>query len=1680
MKRILHIICLLTLLSSVKAQPYGNEWIDYSKTYYKFKVGKTGLYRIPYSTMISAGISPSFLTGTSFKLFRNGEEVPLYVTTNGLFNSSDFIEFYGEMNDGKPDTPLYKSPDEQPNIIQNMFSDTATFFLTIDPFSINARVQQQNNDTSGVPEREKYCYFTARAYNISAPTTKKLAAFRGFPVFQYYPQLYNSDFDMGEGWMAGSFDNTGLAYPVNDINGRFLLKDLYKTQSDINAFISTSIFSAENIHTIKTAINSVIDTTETFAGPAFTRRKYQIKNQYLNETTNTIRFNELAANKTDVLVSFTLEYPRAFSFDNQPTANFSIKKNNDVYLEIKNISLSGTTPVLYDLNNKLRFIGITDTVSKFYLPATALSKENLFISAQDASSIISISKINPINFTNFLNANQQGDYLIVSNKKLKTSISGTDYIEEYRKYRSSVQGGDFNAKTYFIDELNDQFAYGITQHPLAIRNFVNFAIDKFTTKPKLLYIIGKGFEYNYFRGNQSLIDRSLVQTYGEPASDVLLTARSGALNYPQIGVGRLAVTKGDQIKNYLEKVKEYETSLNDTFNISETPFNKLWMKNILHLGGGKSLLEQQLFRAYLDNYKTIIEAPKYGGNVSGLFKNSTDPIQIAQNIFLDSLINSGVSLITFFGHSATTTTDFNLEPSHMDNKGKYHLMLTNGCFVGSVFADMNTLSEQFVITPNKAAIGYIAPVTYAVASDLNSYSTEFYNNFSNTMYNEKIGDILKETSKNIIQVGGYINPMIGEQMIFHGDPGLRINSHYKPDYYIDESSIIFEPQNINAASDSFLIKVIVKNLGAAVNDLYVVNVDRVFTNGHIQATRVTVPSARYIDTVLIWIKSDRINGPGLNTFRIKVDYENTIAEYSELNNEVTVTKLILADDIIPIYPYEFCMVNDPNFELVFSTADAFASPKSYIFQIDTTELFNSPILTQQNVIAPGATIHWKPSIPLIQNKVYYWRGTIDTSTGGPANWKKSSFLYNTALSTGWNQSHYYQYLRNSFNTLSLKDDRMFYYPNTVRALQLRNGIISDQLIEAYWDGYLIARNAWRRRGFIFFVYEGNTGKSWQTYQIGNTCRGPFNDVTCNTYPVDVFEFVTRSLPSELASVGKQERKYAIDFLNSIPCNAYVLGYSFFDAGYSQWASDSILPGDENLFKAFENLGVSKIRQQVDNAPFAFFLKKCDPSFTPVQIQRFSPSIIDTTLTFSGTWTKGIMESPPIGPARGWRDFNMDWHSKEANNFDNGTVSLYGYNSSGTRSLLRDNLSKGAFTSLSDINPKEYPYVQMQWITKDDSAGTPPQMDYWRLYYDKAPEAVVNPSIYFSKTRDTISSGENFNLTVAVENVSPIDMDSLLVKYIIKDASNNITILYKRFGPLPAKQVRNITFDYNFPGFSFFGLNFVTIEVNPDNDQPEQFHFNNFAETYVYVERDNINPLLDVTFDGRHITDGEYVAANPEIMFRLKDENKYLALNDTSSFLIYMYYPNNPTEPVQVARSQADVTFIPATNLNNGKTNEARLIYKPTLADGTYEIRAQGIDRSKNDAGKYDYSIKFKVDSKPSITNVLNYPNPFSTSTQFVFTITGATIPDQLIIQIFSATGKVVKEITREELGNIHIGTNLTDYKWDGTDNFGDRLANGVYFFRVMTRNLDGTATEIKQTSIDKYFKHGYGKIYIIR
>jgi hypothetical protein len=281
-----------------------------------------------------------------------------------------------------------------------------------------------------------------------------------------------------------------------------------------------------------------------------------------------------------------------------------------------------------------------------------------------------------------------------------------------------------------------------------------------------------------------------------------------------------------------------------------------------------------------------------------------------------------------------------------------------------------------------------------------------------------------------------------------------------------------------------------------------------------------------------------------------------------------------------------------------------------------------------------------------------------------------------------------------------------------------------------------------------------------------------------------------------------------------------------------------------------------------------------------------------------------------------------------------------------------------------------------------------------------------------------------------------------------------------------------------------GLNNLYLDVNPDHAQPEQTHFNNFMYRNFAVNADNYKPTLDVTFDGIHILNNDIVAAKPHIVIKLKDESGYLLLDDTSLVTVQLQYPDGTLR--QFYFNTDTLIFTPATS---GNDNVASVDFTPYLTDdGTYQLIVHGKDKTGNAAGNVDYMVSFEVYNKPMITNLFNYPNPFTTSTAFVFTITGSEVPQNLRIQILTITGKIVKEITKADLGaSLHIGRNITDYKWDGTDEYGQKLANGVYLYRVIT-NLNGKALDKfptygqdgNEVNTDKYFNKGYGKMYLMR
>ena len=536
-------------------------------------------------------------------------------------------------------------------------------------------------------------------------------------------------------------------------------------------------------------------------------------------------------------------------------------------------------------------------------------------------------------------------------------------------------------------------------------------------------------------------------------------------------------------------------------------------------------------------------------------------------------------------------------------------------------------------------------------------------------------------------------------------------------------------------------------------------------------------------------------------------------------------------------------------------------------------------------------------------------------------------------------------------------------------------------------------------------------------------------------------------------------------------------------------TDNNGPGLLSALEGLASPGAVDFDAMPDSVPYIFYARKGhQESFRDtIGVNIFDGINLSTWV--DGVHDQGVITTMDAGPAASWH--GLYWNELPNNVEDSTRIKLLGLPAGGGPAVQLMDLPSEQ-DSVPDlgtlVNAAQYPRLRIQGYFSDIGAvdPKPAQMVRWQLLDSPAPECAIHPPLAYYNALDGWAQGQDAAVAVAVQNISEFDMDSLLMGAWIIGANNARTLIhYKVNAPLPAGAFLVDTVHFNTMGFG--GTNTLVIEANPVDtatgvyDQLEQYHFNNIAQWRFDVSVDVENPLLDVTFDGMHILDGDIVSAKPEITITLDDENPLLLMDspaDTANFKVYLTRPGASPEEIHFRNAAGDeiLQFVPA----NGPENIAHINYRPAFpADGKYALQVSAFDISENLSGDHDYKITFEVINRSTITEVLNYPNPFTTSTRFVFTVTGSEPPSYMKIQIMTVTGKVIREVTTAQLGSIHVGRNITEYAWDGTDEFGDRLARGVYLYRVIAQ-INGEDIENRETSASQYFTKGFGKMYLLR
>jgi len=1702
MKKFLFTV-VVTMFALAGFSQFSNSWIDYNKTYYKFKINKDTLCRI-YQPVL-AGIGLQNTPAQNFQLWRNGKEVRLYTSVaSGILGASDFIEFWGEMNDGKPDKTLYRDPAFQLDDKYSLFTDTATYYLTVNPAGSNLRYTQSANpvSTNILPAD---AYFMRRI-----EVHYKDNIIRGYAA-DLTEYVYSSAFDIGEGWSSANINSCcALSNVLQNINK-------YTGGPANNVMFTVHAFGNHPLYTrnLGAKLNGTAVLPAVNPMPYFSYRKDTVRNlplSILNSNTFIAvsikpENSQNPAGDYITVPTFSVTYPATFNFNAQKSFYFELAASaTGNFVVINNFTNNGLEPVLYDMTSGRRYLGDINTAGqvKFALPPSSDPVRQFRLISQDPSNFITVASLSSKTFLNLSNTGNQGDYIIISNQRLYNNGAGVNYVDQYRQYRSSAVGGGYNAKVYNIDELTEQFGYGIANHPLAIRDFARYASQNFAVKPRFVFLIGRAVAYTDHNSNATNPDMdklSLVPTFGWPASDILLVSNPGEL-VPVIPVGRIGAVSGNEVGNYLEKMKLYEQAQQSA---NQTIADKGWMKNIIHISGGADSLETASFVGHLNQYKQIAEDTLFGAHVETFAKSSAGPVQEASSARIEQLLKEGTSFISYFGHSSANTLAFNLTaPESYQNQGKYPFFNVSGCSAGNYFyfdparlVGSMSLSEKYIFTSQKGSIGFLADSHFGIEPFLNYYNAGLYNEFSKNNYGGTIGDQMKKVIADIGSVPSsldYYTRIHLEELLLQGDPALRINAHAKPDYVVEEQSIKINPSIISVADPSFTIDVKMLNIGKAIKDSIRVIVKRKLPNDTIKILfNQLMPAMKHSDSLNFIVPINPLTDKGLNKIIVTLDVDNRITELSESNNTTEKQFYIYEDEIRPVYPSNFSIVNTQNITYSASTANPLAQQRQYTMEIDTTELFNSAFKKSYSLTGNGGVIEFKPTnLAFTDNTVYYWRTSMPTSGNAPVIWNTASFVYLANSTSGWNQSHFYQHFKSGYTTSIALDSasRLFKFNPRSSIIITNNGMYPTSLQEAnefnlQINGAQYIQNNCSGQSFIFTLFNPASLNPVINALPGSPGRwGSINP--CNTTTQYDFEFPFSNNPTP--ATGLLNRKKIRDFMDSIPSGYYVVlrlatadpnYYPSYPWTYAQdWkVQDEAAYGPGNsLTTKLKNAGFTDVDSFSRPRLWTFVYKKNDNSYTPNFGFNLSTEKHTYETTISGKQAEGTISSPVFGPSKKWDMLHWNGVSLETPTIDVANVSVYGIDNAGTSTFLKK-ITTARDTTLNFVDAAQYPFIQLQYYSSDLSLATPYQLTYWRINGQSVAEGTIAPNIVY-QMKDTVDQGEIIDFKVAFKNISAAGFDSTMkFKLTITDNSNV---------PHPVNVPRGkilmagdtLVAQYKIETKDYPGNNTLFLDINPDNHQPEQSHFNNILFKDFYVRPDNFNPLLDVTFDGVHILNKDIVAAKPHIYIKLKDESRFLLLTDTALLKVQVRYPDNTLHNYNFGDT---MRFNPA-NTSAGD-NSASIDFMPYFPiDGNYELIVTGKDVVGNKAGALEYHMAFSVINKAMISNLLNYPNPFTSSTAFVFTVTGSEVPQNIRIQILTITGKVVREITKDELGPIHIGRNITEFKWDGTDAYGQKLANGVYLYRVLT-NFNGQSLEKYRADgdkTDKYFTKGYGKMVLIR
>ena len=427
-------------------------------------------------------------------------------------------------------------------------------------------------------------------------------------------------------------------------------------------------------------------------------------------------------------------------------------------------------------------------------------------------------------------------------------------------------------------------------------------------------------------------------------------------------------------------------------------------------------------------------------------------------------------------------------------------------------------------------------------------------------------------------------------------------------------------------------------------------------------------------------------------------------------------------------------------------------------------------------------------------------------------------------------------------------------------------------------------------------------------------------------------------------------------------------------------------------------------------------------------------------------TTGYLTTTQLGPVSSWDTLFVNYNKPSGSKIE---VTPLAIRKNGQVDTLTSFDIVSQYSPLNHIDADKYPYAKLKFKLTRNTNLESPAVSQIGVNHHNAAELAINYQTA-SLTKDTVIQSDTLGLKFMVSNVgegrplNPRAKVDLLKENIFLRTVLDSTLSY--LNPNSAKEINFVYTALKEDGTGNFKF---VIELDPGNKIVELYEDNNQFEFPFNVVEDTVTAIssavVTANFDGYEIYDGDYVSSNPNIEILL-DYEGHFEIGDTNN--------------IEIMLNSKRVDFASLNTAYETQNNRIIFSFSPQLEDGDYTLSVLGDNIRPANSDENTFVRFFKVTSESKILYPYNYPNPFANETYFTFKLT--QIPDELKIKIFTIAGRLVREL---KLNKEELNFDFNRIYWDGRDEDGDLLANGVYLYKIISYSNNETVTAINKAAI---------------